>query len=115
MKSQKISPRILSLLRSRIERESDIKRHRHGAIIVDPGGYVVSAGCNVRGKGYSSYFSLHAEEVAIARASNKRGIKPGSTMYVARLKDDGSWGLSAPCDRCQALINEAGITKVVFT
>ena len=107
--------RILSLLRSRIDRECDIKRHRHGAAIVAPNGRVVSVGVNIRGSGFSSQFSYHAEEMAIIRAARKGGIPRFSSLLVARLKSDGEWGLSQPCDRCDMVIRESGIKRVEYT
>ena|SRR3990167_1549811 len=107
--------RILSLLRRRIERETDIKRHQHGAAILAPNGRVVAIGVNIRGSGYSSRFSLHAEEMAVIRASRKGGVPKGSLIFIARLKTDGAWGLSAPCDKCTFVISEAGITETEHT
>ena len=108
--------RLLSLLHSRIKRETDIERHQHGAVIIDPSGNVVSVGVNVRGSGFSSRFSIHAEEMALIRAAHKGGIPRGSTILVARLRSRGSWGSSRPCDRCRYLIDETlNISEVRYT
>lgn|SRR3990167_7686614 len=107
--------RLLSLLRSRIERETDIKRHQHGAVILAPNGSVVAVGVNIRGKGYSSRFSLHAEEMAIIRAARKGGVPKRSLIFIARLKADGTWGLSAPCGKCEFVIKSAGILHTEYT
>src|SRR3990167_10390621 len=107
--------RILSLLRSRIDRECDIKRHRHGAAIVAPNGRVVAVGVNIRGSGFSSQFSYHAEEMAIIRAARKGGIPRFSSLLVGRLSAEGGWALSKPCDRCFELIRHSGIYNVMYT
>ena len=108
-------PLLLHILKNRILRECDIRGYKHGAAILDRSGNIVSVGINVRGAGYSSRFSYHAEEMAIIRAAKKRGVPKHATMVIARLNKDGTWGLSKPCDRCEHLINEAGIREVVYT
>ena len=107
---------LLSLLHSRIIKETNIERHQHGAVIVAPNGKVVSIGVNIRGAGFSSRYSIHAEEMALIRAAHKGGIPRGSTILVARLKSQGIWGSSRPCDRCRYLIDSAvNISDVRYT
>lgn len=107
--------RILSLLRNRILRETDIKRHQHGAAILAANGSVVAIGVNIRGQGFSSRFSLHAEEMAVIRAARKGGVPKGAAIVICRLKSDGTWGLSAPCEKCEYIISRAGIKKIEYT
>jgi len=52
----------------------------------------------------------HAE----LRALNISGDTKGATVYVARLKRDGSCGISKPCPMCWSALNNAGVKKVVF-
>lgn len=51
----------------------------------------------------------HAE----GRAARK--LNTGSVLYVARVKKDGSVGMSKPCGACQALLKARGICEVHFT
>lgn len=51
----------------------------------------------------------HAEARALRKADW------GSTIYVARVTHDGTWAISKPCPRCQALIKNMGVAKVYYT
>ncbi len=85
-------------------------------------GSVVSRGGSVLGKGYNKYKpharwgsgpmnTLHAEAAAI-RDAVRRGIKlRGATIFVARTGPR----MSKPCSACQKLIEQYGISKVVYT
>lgn len=39
----------------------------------------------------------------------------GSTIFLVRLTRDGQWAMSRPCKKCQALIKNRRVKKVVFT
>ena len=54
--------------------------------------------------------SVCAERRALAGISDARG----ATLFVARVRKNGSLGISRPCDRCVSAMNEAGINKVVY-
>lgn len=51
----------------------------------------------------------HAE----ARLSNKLDV--GSTVYVMRLKRNGQWGMSYPCESCVRCLIRKGTKRVYFT
>lgn len=79
-------------------------------------------GGNIVGTGFNRYrnspaivgasgVSYHAEEVAIRRA----GSTDGTTLFVARITKSGMLGLAKPCQRCQQLALEAGVSTVYWT
>ena len=59
----------------------------------------------------------HAETNAIFNAL--RRIKPddlsNATLYVARVRRDGSFGMSKPCSGCQHAIDHFHIKQVIYT
>lgn len=100
--------------------ESTFQRAKIGAVITK-GGRVLASACNqtrysrLTGKNWTS---IHAEEQAIYRVLNApNGLRKlaGSTLYVTRIKKDGTTGLAKPCNKCQQLINSVGIKKVIHT
>lgn len=109
------------LLRASILASSSLfTRAKVGAVIVK-GGRVLSTGINslryTKDNG-RSWPSLHAEEQAILKLLKQpNGGKHlvGSTIYVSRVKKDGSVGLAKPCQKCQELIDAVGIRKIVYT
>jgi pyrimidine deaminase RibD-like protein len=80
--------------------------HRHGCVIVK-GGRIISIGINCYDTG------VHAEGSAVSKR-NEDDFR-GATLYVARLRKEQMYGLSAPCSECDALIRKCGFKKVVFT
>lgn len=94
-------------------------RNTHGAVVVK-GGRVLGAGWNkdrnhpliVSPEHIKTDCSYHAEEVAIKDAGNN--LK-GAVIYVARVNKQGKDRDSYPCEKCSALIEEAGIKKVIYT
>lgn len=100
-------------------------KQRVAAILVDRWGNTISSGTNsyVKTHPLQKHYAtkagnehreyLHAEIAAIIRAQGLTG--KGTTMYIARIKADGSPALAAPCPVCQLALAEAGITNVVYT
>ena len=94
-------------------------RQKHGAVIVR-GGSVVGTGFNkdrnhpdnVSPEHIKTHCSVHAEVEAIRDAGwNVRG----AVLYVARINNNGEDRYSKPCDRCNAVIEETQIKKVIYT
>jgi deoxycytidylate deaminase len=91
-------------------------KQQHGAVLVKSG-RVISVGWNTLkndpnniSERHMSYCSVHAEAMAIARASQTAG----ATIYVARNKK-GQERFSKPCRGCERAISMAGIRRVVYT
>lgn len=103
-----------------IAKLSKHRRHKVGAIITK-GSRILSVGINkvkthplqhnTHTKKHGK--SIHAELSAILGLSTNQ--RRGSTIYVARLLADESYGLAKPCSYCMALIEEVEIKKVVWT
>lgn len=91
---------------------SEHRNFKHGAVLVKCG-KVLSEGSNKytnTGK-IHGFGSIHAEETAL------RAIKKdcrGSVMYIARIASYGP-AMSKPCRRCEMLLKNAGIKRVVYT
>ncbi|MBC9705732.1 MAG: hypothetical protein H9W81_12345 [Enterococcus sp.] len=94
---------------------------RHGAVVVKSGS-VLSIGLNkwrndaaladeMFASGKSTDISVHAEIDALSRVRNPAG----SVLYIARVNKQGEPMMSKPCNACAKAIEEAGITKVVYT
>ena len=58
---------------------------------------------------------LHAEVDAINKAKKKLKDLSKAEMYIMRMKQDGSLGLSAPCKGCSKCIEAYGLKKVTYT
>lgn len=94
-------------------------RQRHGAVIVK-GGRVLGTGYNkdknhpmqVSPEHIKTHCSRHAEIEAIRDAN--WNVK-GAVLYVARLNNHGQDRNSKPCIRCQVVIEETQIKKVIYT
>lgn len=55
--------------------------------------------------------SIHAELSAIISSSQTKG----ATIYIARIRMDGSWGMAKPCACCSKILEVAEIKRVVYT
>jgi hypothetical protein len=61
----------------------------------------------------SFYRSTHCEHIALLRRRHYEDMG-NLTLYVARIRADGSFGCSKPCDNCMNLMKLAGVTKCRF-
>jgi deoxycytidylate deaminase len=96
-----------------------MSRQRHGAILVK-GGRVIGTGFNkdrnhpdrVSPEHIKTHCSVHAEIDAIRDAS--WNVK-GAILYIARVNTKGEDRYSKPCNRCEVVITETQIKKVIYT
>ncbi len=100
--------------------QSTFERARIGAVLIKGGRVLASATNQTRynKRANANWASTHAEEAVIIRVLRKPdGLKnlAGATLYVTRIKKDGTCGLAKPCSTCQTLINSVGIKKVIHT
>ena len=94
-------------------------RRMHGAVLVKSG-RVIGTGYNkdrnnpyyVSPEHIKTHCSVHAEVDAIRDAN--WNVK-GAILYVARVNAIGADRNSKPCKRCQVVIEEAQIKKVIYT
>jgi len=110
-----------------IAQDSEHYKCRLGAVIVQ-NGEIVSSAINIQKshpmqkkynvhrqmKGCNHHHHLHAEMHAILKTQNKDKLK-GSTIYVSRIKDDGSIGMARPCPACLNAIIDFGIKNIFYT
>jgi len=83
--------------------------YKFGAIVIK-GGSIISMASN-----FSRPFGLqnrgfHAEERALNRDKNYRG----ATMIVACQTTKGKHHISKPCANCMRLIEDKGISKIIY-
>lgn len=91
-------------------------KSKHGCVIVKGNSIISTAHNRSRTNGHWYTWnrvrcSFHAEEFAIRRA--KRSLQ-GATIYIARVVSHGV-SLSKPCEKCQKLIEQSGIRKIIYT
>ena len=94
-------------------------RRMHGAVVVKSG-RVIGTGFNkdrnnpyyVSPEHIKTHCSVHAEVEAIRDAG--WNVK-GAVLYVARVNRRGEDQYSKPCIRCQVVIEETQIKKVIHT
>jgi pyrimidine deaminase RibD-like protein len=91
---------------------------RHGCVIIR-GGNVVGVGVNkyinkpfFTSQEHMNRCSIHAEVAAIR---NAKGNVRGATVYVARINNQGEPKFSQPCANCQAVLDEYGVRRAVWT
>lgn len=86
---------------------SDISKKNFylGCVILRTDGAVVTAH---NGKTEKPHPMKHAEARALKKADY------GCTMYVARIAQ-GDWANARPCKKCELLIRNRGVKKVVYT
>ena len=90
-------------------------KHKHVAACFK-GGNVLSIGVNKNTMPNRKWIdgtpcSEHAEVAALRQIKDTRGV----TLYVLRVRKDGSSGLSKPCSRCADYIAKSGIKKVIYS
>lgn len=59
--------------------------------------------------------SIHAEMMAMIKARNLDVNFAKVSLFVVRVKKDGSFGMARPCAACEAMIRRLGIVNVYYT
>lgn len=83
---------------------SNHRQHHMGAALMK-GGALIAVGWNTD--------HIHTEHAALNRAW--RSGTEGCTLFVVRIRKDGSWGMAKPCQLCTERLIVAGIKKVVYS
>jgi deoxycytidylate deaminase len=95
------------------------ERFKVGAVAVT-GGRVIGTTCN-KGRNHPTILEDDDIKTQAGICAERRligilGYKvKGATIYVARVKKDGSFGLSKPCERCKKALNDAEIKRVIYS
>lgn len=109
----------LNIAKKRAKR-SEFSRAKVGAVLVKGGRVIASAHNQLRytRKAAANWESTHAEEMVILQVLRQPdGLEKlsGSTLYISRVKKDGSLGCAKPCPNCQSLIDSLPIKKVIHS
>jgi deoxycytidylate deaminase len=85
------------------------------------GARLLSVGYNLYGRSHPASAntggflrSTHAEHMCLLRRRHYDRMSGKLTLYVARMRSDGSFGCSKPCANCIKLCKVAGVVKVWF-
>src|SRR5699024_790519 len=79
-------------------------------------GRVMAVGYNsLRNASMVSTPYAHAEHAEMSVLRQARERAHGSTIYVARLRNDGKHAVALPCSRCMYRMMQAGVSRVVCT
>lgn len=95
------------------------ERFKVGAVAVS-GGRVIGVSCN-KGRNHPTILEDEDIKTQASICAERRLLltlgdrAKGSTIYVARARKDGSFGLSKPCGRCRQALNDADVKKVVYS
>jgi|ERR1035437_3277087 deoxycytidylate deaminase len=84
---------------------------KHGTIVVRGSNIIAIATNRIATHPVSKQWlkgTIHSEQRAISRLGEQA---KGGTLYTARSHDNP---ISKPCEMCETLIHEAGITKVIY-
>lgn len=95
-----------------LAQKSDMYSHRHGCVIVDKRGKIISEGFNY----HFREMSIHAEIDALSKIKNKKMSE--YVMYVVRIGTDKMQNplkYSRPCENCSAAILKYGVGKVYYS
>lgn len=99
--------------------KSSNERFKVGAVALS-GGRVIGVACN-KGRNHPTILedadikhqaSTCAERRLLAALGDKA---KGAVIYVARVKKNGSFGMSKPCERCKEMLNDMGVKRVVYS
>ena len=105
-----------------LARKSTTPDFKMGCVVTNRRGHLISTGVNSMTKthptqakyaaklGDPDKIFLHAEIHALVRCKGE-----AHTLYVARVKKNGSIGLARPCPICYHACKVAGVKKIVYT
>jgi pyrimidine deaminase RibD-like protein len=89
-------------------------RYKHACVLVRDGRIISQATNKKIGDPAVAWRTahVHAEAAAVGAAGT---LASGAIAYVARVNAFGEPAPSAPCKRCQRLLDRAGVARVVCT
>lgn len=108
----------LEFCRKKIDKDCDVKRHRHASMAFSRSGQVIASAVNrIYDGGRVSDFSLHSEELLIKKlrkihAKERYGY---IRVLVVRMPKAQTWGMSKPCHGCQRIMERYGIDDISYT
>lgn len=96
------------------EAQKSTSRYRLGAVAIK-NGKVVAKGYNRDDphpflKRRYGFYSIHAEAITVLRSRYYNA----DTLVVVRIKKDNSISCSYPCKKCQQVLKNSSISKVIY-
>jgi tRNA(Arg) A34 adenosine deaminase TadA len=91
--------------------------HRHGCIIVDGSGEIVSRGFNYKTAYHCHQFSMHAEIDALSKVKKSTDMSQYE-MFVVRIGNESHGAplkMSKPCNACTQAILKTNLRRVFFS
>jgi cytidine deaminase len=104
----------------KLAQTSLVCRGKHGALLCTSNHHVITSACNVSWWGHGTKkLTIHAEEMLISKgfklkALDRFGDKKLYVLVVRYRPGDGKLGSSKPCQKCQKLLEKAGV-KVFYS
>lgn len=92
--------------------------HRHGCVIVNKNGEIVSEGYNHVYTHLYHKYSIHAEVCCLSKMKRNRKTLADCEMYVVRIGTDNMGQplkYSKPCPDCTKAIIKSGIKRVYYS
>lgn len=92
--------------------------HRHGCVIVNKLGEVVSEGYNHTYMHMCHKYSMHAEIACLKKLKHNKKLLGDCELYVVRIGTDGMGNplkYSRPCPDCTKAIVKSGIKRVYYS
>jgi tRNA(Arg) A34 adenosine deaminase TadA len=115
--------RYLEYARREAETAPFYQKQKHGAVLVKGGSILNKSFNNPNFSSFMRKFTGHFEgdERATRHAELmcilglERSVTRGSTIYIVRVNNHGSYRLSRPCSLCQAALKFVGVKKAVYS
>jgi deoxycytidylate deaminase len=90
------------------------EKHKHGAIVLDKKGNIISSGYNRKIKYYNHKFTIHAEVDAINKLK-KNKIGDLTLIVVRVVTKQKILALSKPCNSCDDYIRKKNVSMVYYS
>lgn len=110
-----------------LDHEFDEALEYYLCAIIVKGGNILSIGYNKKStNGFVEHFadlvrgerdyclSTHAEMDAVLKARGKHDLR-GTKLYVVRIKPSGGMGMAKPCEICQHVMYNYGISRAYYS
>ena len=94
-----------------VAESSNCNPRKSMAALVIRGGKILAAAPNMK----NHRGSIHAEANALARMTYQKRRPKGATVFVARFRQDGSFGNAKPCSNCIQFLKTHRVKDVVWT
>ena len=103
-----------------VAKKSNVRRGKVGAVLFTSSGEIIAFTSNKTCTGQKDKFTIHAEELLLAKAHKlKAGARfgiPNLAMLVVRWKSSTKkLAMAKPCSSCEFLIKEAGLDNVYYS